>query len=126
MKRTFLIVALLVGLALGLSVAVGVAWYVIRGQSAGPTAGPVATPETEIIEPAAGGAGGAVPGNNNARAAKFVEHDTDQDGKLSLAEFSVGRKPAEAAKWFERRDVNHDGFLSREEFLPFSAGAKTQ
>jgi hypothetical protein len=123
MKRTFLIVALLVGLALGLSVAVGVAWYVIRGR---PTAVPVATSEIEPTDAGAGGPGGAVSGNNNVRAAKFVEHDTDQDGKLSLAEFSVGRKPAEAAKWFERRDVNHDGFISREEFLPFSAGPKTQ
>ncbi|HEY0551262.1 MAG TPA: EF-hand domain-containing protein [Verrucomicrobiae bacterium] len=125
MKRTFLIAALVIGLAIGLSVAVGVAWYFIREQSARPTAAS-ASSHAEPIEAAADGADSAVPGNNNARSAKFVEHDADHDGKLSLAEFSVGRKPAEAAKWFERRDVNHDGFISREEFLPFSAGQKAQ
>ncbi|HWN96443.1 MAG TPA: EF-hand domain-containing protein [Methylomirabilota bacterium] len=124
MKRTFLFIALGVGVALGLSVAVGVAWYFMRTQNEGTTA-IRATSETEPIEPGAGGADGAA-GGNNARATKFVEHDTDQDGKLSLAEFSVGRKPAEAAKWFERRDADHDGFISREEFLPFSAGPKAQ
>jgi hypothetical protein len=112
MKRPFLIVALLVGLALGLSVVVGVAWYFMRTQDA--------TPESE---PGVGGAGRA-SGGNNVRATKFAELDTDQDGKLTLAEFGVGRKPAEAAKWFERRDVDHDGFISREEFLPFSAVPK--
>ena len=125
MKRTFLILALVIGLAVGLSVAVGVAWYLMRTQNDGPAVAG-ATTETDPMDAGGGGVGGAAPGNNNARAAKFVEHDTDQDGKLSLAEFSVGRKPAEAAKWFERRDVNHDGFISREEFLPFSAGPKAQ
>jgi serine/threonine protein kinase len=61
-----------------------------------------------------------------ARAAKFAELDTDQDGRLSLSEFSGARKPAGAAQWFERRDVNKDGFLTREEFLPFSAGPRAQ
>ena len=125
MKRTFLIVALLIGLALGLSVAVGVAWHLMRKQNPESAAVPNASPEIDPIDAAPGGAGGAA-GNQNARVAKFVEHDTDQDGKLSLAEFSVGRKPAEAAKWFERRDVDRDGFISREEFLPFSARPKAQ
>ena len=60
------------------------------------------------------------------RAAKFAELDTDQDGKLTLAEFGVGRKPAEAARWFERRDTDRDGFISREEFVIWSAPPKTQ
>ena len=80
------------------------------------------TSETEPPEAGAGGPGRVAAGNVNARAAKFEELDLDQDGKLSLTEFSVGRKPAEAAKWFERRDADHDGSISREEFLPFSAG----
>lgn len=124
MKRTFLIIALIIGLALGLSVAVGVAWYFLRAQSAGPTA-IQAKPETEPIDAGAVGAGGTA-GGNNARAAKFAELDLDKDGRLSLSEFSGARKPVEAAKWFERRDVNKDGFISREEFLPFSAGPKAQ
>lgn len=122
MKRTILIVALIIGVALGLSVAVGVAWYFLRAQSASPAA-VQPTSETELIDPGAGGAGGAA-GGNNVRATKFAELDLDKDGRLSLAEFSGTRKPAEAAKWFERRDVNKDGFISREEFLPFSAGPK--
>jgi len=125
MKRTFLIIALVIGLALGLSVTVGVAWYFIRPKNDGSTAIPGVASETEPIDPEAGAAG--VPaGPRNARAAKFETLDINKDDKLSLAEFSGSRKPAEAAKWFERRDVNHDGFISREEFLPFSAGPKAQ
>ncbi len=72
------------------------------------------------------GGGPPTAGNNNARAAKFAALDTDQDGKLSLSEFGAGRAPAEAAKWFGRRDADHDGFISKQEFLPFSAGAETR
>jgi len=63
-------------------------------------------------------------GNDNARAAKFEALDLDRDGLLSLTEFAGGRKPAEAEKWFKVRDVNNDGFVSRDEFLPFSAVPK--
>ena len=125
MKRTFLIVALVIGLAMGLSVAVGVAWHFMREQNAGSSARSAAS-EIEPIEAGTGGAGGAAAGGNNVRATKFEALDIDKDGKLTLAEFSVGRKPAEAAKWFERRDADHDGFISRGEFLPVSAGPKAQ
>jgi hypothetical protein len=73
-----------------------------------------------------GGGVSTAAGNGNARAARFAALDTDQDGKLSLAEFGGGRSPAEAAKWFGRRDADHDGFLSRQEFLPASAGSETR
>jgi hypothetical protein len=125
MKRTFLIVVPIIGLAVGLSVVVGGAWYFMRQQNNGSTAIRGAAPETEPIDAEAGPAGGPA-GRNNARAAKFETLDIDRDGKLNLAEFTGDRKPAEAAKWFERRDMNHDGFISREEFLPFSAGPKPQ
>ena len=51
------------------------------------------------------------------RAATFKKLDTDQDGKLSKAEFSAKRTPADAELWFTRRDADHDGFISRKEFL---------
>jgi N-sulfoglucosamine sulfohydrolase len=52
------------------------------------------------------------------RAALFTRLDKDKDGKLSKAEFSAGRKPEEAERWFGERDTNGDGFISREEYLP--------
>lgn len=56
----------------------------------------------------------------NSRATNFAKLDTDQDGKLTRAEFSAGRTAADAEKWFGLRDANRDGFISREEFLPGS------
>ena len=124
MKAVSLIVGLAIGLALSLTVAVGVARYFTRQQNAGPDA-VQSTVEMETDGARPRGGGGAAVGDNNARAAKFEALDTDKDGKLTLAEFSGARKTAEAAKWFERRDADHDGFLSREEFLPWSAPPKT-
>ena len=39
----------------------------------------------------------------------------DRDGKLSRAEFAVGRSAADAAEWFARRDADGDGFTSEED-----------
>ncbi|MEK6263084.1 MAG: protein kinase [Planctomycetota bacterium] len=60
---------------------------------------------------------------DNPRVDKFAELDTDQDGRLSMAEFGAGRTQKYAAKWFERRDADHDGFLSLAEFVPQSASS---
>lgn len=60
---------------------------------------------------------------DNPRVDKFAELDTDQDSRLSLAEFGLGRTPKYSLKWFELRDVDHDGFLSLAEFAPESASA---
>ncbi len=51
------------------------------------------------------------------RVANFARLDSNHDGKLSKAEFSAGRVPADAEKWFTLRDVNADGLITREEFL---------
>ena len=73
--------------------------------------------------------GDATPAKANAnapnnRAAQFKRLDTNGDGKLSKAEFSVGREPKEAGNWFLQRDTNNDGFISREEFLPATPNPK--
>ena len=57
------------------------------------------------------------------RGASFAKLDTDGDGKLSHAEFSAGREPADAKTWFTRRDADRDGFVSRDEYLPESPEA---
>jgi len=47
----------------------------------------------------------------------FEEVDTNQDGKVSLAEFVVGVKNEErATKHFNRKDKDQDGSLTEEEF----------
>jgi hypothetical protein len=58
------------------------------------------------------------------RAPLFRKLDVDRDGKLSRAEFGIGRSAADAAEWFARRDADGDGFVSREEFLPGSPQGK--
>lgn len=52
------------------------------------------------------------------RERRFIQLDRDRDGKLSWEEFRGDRQPAEARRWFDRRDTNRDGFVDREEYLP--------
>ncbi|MEI8291535.1 MAG: sulfatase-like hydrolase/transferase [Verrucomicrobiota bacterium] len=52
------------------------------------------------------------------RAAIFEKKDVNQDGKLSREEFMANQSDPEAAKTrFDKWDANRDGFLSREEFI---------
>ena len=52
------------------------------------------------------------------RAALFEKKDTNHDGKLTREEFLANQPdPGEAPKRFERFDVNKDGVLSRDEFI---------
>lgn len=57
----------------------------------------------------------AAPGKG--RGSAFTRLDADHDGKLTPAEFSVGREAEEAGRWFKQRDADLDGFVSRAEFL---------
>ncbi len=62
----------------------------------------------------------------DARGGKFAELDKDKDDKLNLAEFSGTRAPAEAGRWFKKRDVDGDGFVSKTEFRPAMPQSKPQ
>lgn len=75
-------------------------------------------------KPAKKGKGKAKADVSADRAALFQKLDVDRDGKLTRAEFAVGRSAADAAEWFARRDADGDGFLSRAEFLPGSPQGK--
>ena len=52
------------------------------------------------------------------RAALFEKKDKNHDGKLSFEEFMANQPDPEAAKKrFEQWDTGKKGFLSREEFI---------
>ena len=72
------------------------------------------------VTPKGKGKGKAKAEASEDRAPLFRKLDVDGDGKLSRAEFSVGRSAADAAEWFARRDADGDGSVSRDEFLPGS------
>jgi arylsulfatase A-like enzyme len=75
-------------------------------------------------KPAKKGKGKAKADVAAERAPLFKKLDVDGDGRLSRAEFSVSRSPADAAEWFARRDADGDGFISRAEFLTGSPQGK--
>ena len=54
--------------------------------------------------------------NDPNRAEMFKKLDTDHDSKLSAAEFSGKRDPADAAAWFKARDVDGNGSLDAAEY----------
>ena len=54
------------------------------------------------------------------RSGAFEKLDLDRDGKLDLKEFTSKRDPAEAKLWFDARDTDKDGFVSKEEYLSSS------
>ncbi|MCC6511263.1 MAG: sulfatase-like hydrolase/transferase [Pirellulaceae bacterium] len=73
--------------------------------------------------PDSGNSAGNAAGNNNPnslanRQRMFARLDTDGDKQLTRAEFGVGREPGDADRFFKLRDVDRNGLLSRDEFLP--------
>ncbi len=63
------------------------------------------------------------PGKKAKRSFETV--DTDQDGKVSLAEYITGAKDEEKAKKrFGKKDKDSDGFLTKEEYAKKRKGKK--
>jgi iduronate 2-sulfatase len=59
------------------------------------------------------------------RVALFEKKDRDQNNQLTREEFMASQPdPAEAAKRFLRFDSNHDGILSRDEFIQMGTAPK--
>jgi arylsulfatase A-like enzyme len=54
------------------------------------------------------------------RSTAFLKLDLNKDGKLDLEEFSGKRDAAEARLWFDARDTDKNGFVSKEEYLATS------
>ena len=66
---------------------------------------------------AAEGQATATPQKGNDRAARFDARDLNHDGKLSREEFLATASNKKTARArFEKADTDKDGFLSREEF----------
>jgi len=81
---------------------------------------PEAKPQLKVTSNAAAAAKGQTTGARPKpdRAALFERRDQNHDGQLTLEEFLQGQPdPEEAPKRFPRFDLNKDGLLSREEFI---------
>ena len=50
------------------------------------------------------------------REKAFDKIDANKDGRLDRPEFSGKRNPDEATAWFAARDLDRDGFLSKDEY----------
>ena len=84
---------------------------------------PVAGAAAKTVAPSAATPPVAPAQAKQDRNALFDRRDQNHDGRLSLDEFLAGQPdPAEAPKRFPSFDTNKDGFLSREEFV--SSGGK--
>lgn len=68
---------------------------------------------------------GGEAGEKKPAPKKFVKADTDQDGKLSLAEFTAAHPGEKAGKRFETADADKDGFLTPAE-LKAARGKKPE
>ena len=77
-----------------------------------------------------GGGGGfaatTLPVFQQRFAARFMQADTDHDGRISAQEWTAWRasRPnakGDPARQFQRLDLNHDGYLTTDEINTFSA-----
>lgn len=67
----------------------------------------------------------AQAGAQDRERPSFADFDANEDGKLSLEEFSkIGSRRGTSEEMFERLDANDDGYITEDEFQSRQRGSR--